>query len=216
MCPKWNGSRSRAQTLVRPGDAWHWTSELLTLLALFRQPYCSAQTNSTLLCLQAIQLKCVPMCVPQTDDEPDKELCYGKRCTANEHCCQGSVCVNVDGGEYRSCSRMSLRSLWNVPFFVCVCSWWVTKPTGVYTRKVCTPCRCRRRRRVLSENCRANNTGAQQGRFGLLARGFIPRTKEHCDAKSDVPNINSHAPLLIESAYFRDVCQPAYTVCVLV
>ncbi|XP_074042199.1 space blanket [Leptinotarsa decemlineata] len=27
------------------------------------------------------------------DDEP----CYGKRCTANEHCCPGSVCVDVDG-----------------------------------------------------------------------------------------------------------------------
>ncbi|XP_075219527.1 space blanket [Lycorma delicatula] len=23
--------------------------------------------------------------------------CYGKRCTANEHCCPGSVCVDVDG-----------------------------------------------------------------------------------------------------------------------
>lgn len=29
------------------------------------------------------------------DDEP----CYGKRCTANEHCCPGSVCVDVDGGK---------------------------------------------------------------------------------------------------------------------
>ncbi|KAJ8966325.1 hypothetical protein NQ314_003592 [Rhamnusium bicolor] len=28
------------------------------------------------------------------EDEP----CYGKRCTANEHCCPGSVCVDVDGG----------------------------------------------------------------------------------------------------------------------
>ncbi|XP_055310507.1 prohormone-3 [Sitodiplosis mosellana] len=27
----------------------------------------------------------------------DDELCYGKRCTANEHCCPGSVCVDVDG-----------------------------------------------------------------------------------------------------------------------
>ncbi|KAJ8955738.1 hypothetical protein NQ318_008610 [Aromia moschata] len=27
------------------------------------------------------------------EDEP----CYGKRCTANEHCCPGSVCVDVDG-----------------------------------------------------------------------------------------------------------------------
>lgn len=29
----------------------------------------------------------------------DDELCYGKRCTANEHCCPGSVCVDVDGGK---------------------------------------------------------------------------------------------------------------------
>lgn len=32
------------------------------------------------------------------EDEPD-EPCYGKRCTANEYCCPGSVCVNVDGGK---------------------------------------------------------------------------------------------------------------------
>ena len=30
--------------------------------------------------------------------EGDEEPCYGKRCTANEHCCPGSVCVDVDGG----------------------------------------------------------------------------------------------------------------------
>lgn len=29
----------------------------------------------------------------------DDEMCYGKRCTANEHCCPGSVCVDVDGGK---------------------------------------------------------------------------------------------------------------------
>lgn len=35
------------------------------------------------------------------DEEPaiiEEEICYGKRCTANEHCCPGSVCVDVDGG----------------------------------------------------------------------------------------------------------------------
>ncbi len=32
------------------------------------------------------------------EDEPD-EPCYGKRCTSNEYCCPGSVCVNVDGGK---------------------------------------------------------------------------------------------------------------------
>lgn len=37
-----------------------------------------------------------------TEDEP----CYGKRCTANEHCCPGSVCVDVDGGKY---IQMSIR-----------------------------------------------------------------------------------------------------------
>jgi hypothetical protein len=31
--------------------------------------------------------------------EGDEEPCYGKRCTANEHCCPGSVCVDVDGVE---------------------------------------------------------------------------------------------------------------------
>lgn len=32
--------------------------------------------------------------------EAENELespCYGKKCTANEHCCPGSVCVDVDG-----------------------------------------------------------------------------------------------------------------------
>ncbi|KAF4532058.1 hypothetical protein B566_EDAN016130 [Ephemera danica] len=29
--------------------------------------------------------------------EDDDEPCYGKKCTANEHCCPGSVCVYVDG-----------------------------------------------------------------------------------------------------------------------
>ena len=35
------------------------------------------------------------------EEEPaiiEEEICYGKRCTANEHCCPGSVCVDVDGG----------------------------------------------------------------------------------------------------------------------
>lgn len=32
-------------------------------------------------------------------EEPeDEEPCYGKKCTANEHCCPGSVCIDVDGG----------------------------------------------------------------------------------------------------------------------
>ncbi|KAJ8924313.1 hypothetical protein NQ315_007106 [Exocentrus adspersus] len=30
-------------------------------------------------------------------ENADDELCYGRRCTANEHCCPGSVCVDVDG-----------------------------------------------------------------------------------------------------------------------
>lgn len=34
---------------------------------------------------------------PILEDEP----CYGKRCTANEHCCPGSVCVDVDGGKWK-------------------------------------------------------------------------------------------------------------------
>lgn len=36
------------------------------------------------------------------DEEPaiiEEEICYGKRCTANEYCCPGSVCVDVDGGK---------------------------------------------------------------------------------------------------------------------
>lgn len=32
------------------------------------------------------------------DTNMETEPCYGKRCTANEHCCVGSVCVDVDGG----------------------------------------------------------------------------------------------------------------------
>lgn len=41
----------------------------------------------------------------QIDDESilDEEPCYGKRCTANEHCCPASVCVDVDGGKF-ACS----------------------------------------------------------------------------------------------------------------
>lgn len=31
-------------------------------------------------------------------NDVEEEPCYGKRCTANEHCCPGSVCVDVDGG----------------------------------------------------------------------------------------------------------------------
>ena len=27
-----------------------------------------------------------------------REVCYGKKCTANEHCCPGHACVDVDGG----------------------------------------------------------------------------------------------------------------------
>lgn len=33
-----------------------------------------------------------------TNEGDEVEPCYGKRCTANEHCCPGSVCVDVDGG----------------------------------------------------------------------------------------------------------------------
>lgn len=33
------------------------------------------------------------------ENEGGDEPCYGKRCTANEHCCPGSVCVDVDGGK---------------------------------------------------------------------------------------------------------------------
>ncbi|XP_033219831.1 prohormone-3 isoform X1 [Belonocnema kinseyi] len=30
-------------------------------------------------------------------EESADDPCYGRRCTANEHCCPGSVCVDVDG-----------------------------------------------------------------------------------------------------------------------
>ncbi|XP_015604631.1 prohormone-3 [Cephus cinctus] len=30
-------------------------------------------------------------------EEETEEPCYGRRCVINEHCCPGSVCVNVDG-----------------------------------------------------------------------------------------------------------------------
>lgn len=29
-----------------------------------------------------------------------EEVCYGKKCTANEHCCSGHACVDVDGGNH--------------------------------------------------------------------------------------------------------------------
>lgn len=38
----------------------------------------------------------------------EEEICYGKRCTANEHCCPGSVCVDVDGGEHNRKRKLSL------------------------------------------------------------------------------------------------------------
>lgn len=28
--------------------------------------------------------------------------CYERKCTLNEHCCPGSICMNVDGGNYHS------------------------------------------------------------------------------------------------------------------
>lgn len=31
------------------------------------------------------------------DELTSDEECYGRRCIANEHCCPGTVCVNVDG-----------------------------------------------------------------------------------------------------------------------
>jgi hypothetical protein len=42
--------------------------------------------------------------------EEDEEPCYGKKCTANEHCCPGSVCVDVDGSEYEMRERSSLTT----------------------------------------------------------------------------------------------------------
>ncbi|XP_077285251.1 space blanket [Arctopsyche grandis] len=33
----------------------------------------------------------------QGSEQDLEEPCYGKPCTANEHCCPGSVCINVDG-----------------------------------------------------------------------------------------------------------------------
>jgi hypothetical protein len=32
-------------------------------------------------------------------EEAASEVCYGKKCTANEHCCPGHACVDVDGGK---------------------------------------------------------------------------------------------------------------------
>ncbi|XP_034242758.1 ITG-like peptide isoform X3 [Thrips palmi] len=29
--------------------------------------------------------------------ETDPEPCYGRKCTANEHCCPGSVCIDIEG-----------------------------------------------------------------------------------------------------------------------
>lgn len=35
----------------------------------------------------------------QGSEQDLEEPCYGKPCSANEHCCPGSVCINVDGGK---------------------------------------------------------------------------------------------------------------------
>ncbi|KAE8750592.1 hypothetical protein FOCC_FOCC002572 [Frankliniella occidentalis] len=29
--------------------------------------------------------------------ETEPEPCYGRKCTANEHCCPGSVCIDIEG-----------------------------------------------------------------------------------------------------------------------
>lgn len=31
------------------------------------------------------------------EEQTSDDECYGRRCVANEHCCPGTVCVNVDG-----------------------------------------------------------------------------------------------------------------------
>lgn len=31
------------------------------------------------------------------EEQASEEECYGRRCIANEHCCPGTVCVNMDG-----------------------------------------------------------------------------------------------------------------------
>jgi hypothetical protein len=41
--------------------------------------------------------------------EGNEEPCYGKKCTANEHCCPGSVCVDVDGSEYECEKSLNTR-----------------------------------------------------------------------------------------------------------
>ncbi|XP_018325057.1 ITG-like peptide [Agrilus planipennis] len=35
--------------------------------------------------------------IEEFERESDEDPCYGRRCTSNEHCCPGSVCVDVDG-----------------------------------------------------------------------------------------------------------------------
>lgn len=38
------------------------------------------------------------------EDEPvvEDEPCYGRRCSANEYCCPGTICVDIDGGKYNT------------------------------------------------------------------------------------------------------------------
>lgn len=40
-----------------------------------------------------------------------EEVCYGKKCTANEHCCSGHACVDVDGGNHKLLSRKQKKTL---------------------------------------------------------------------------------------------------------
>lgn len=43
------------------------------------------------------------------EEEVEEQLCEGRRCTANEHCCAGHVCVDFDGASGTCMSSLGYR-----------------------------------------------------------------------------------------------------------
>ncbi|XP_067004720.2 prohormone-3 [Anabrus simplex] len=80
---------------ARPSVAWgglfnRFSPEMLSNLGYGGHGYGNYRTQPL---LQRFQSPAEVFQELQEDEEP----CYGKKCTANEHCCPGSVCVDMDG-----------------------------------------------------------------------------------------------------------------------
>lgn len=47
-------------------------------------------------------------------DANTKSTCSGRRCSANEHCCSGTVCVDLDGRKFLFCIYISYRPTYDL------------------------------------------------------------------------------------------------------